>query len=114
MSKLHDTLNQQVREKCRACHNVCYVSADADGVAPPVAAEGYRCEGCEAAGYERYDFDKSLPRPDGEIIVQNSVPRDGAVLIDDTSEARPSDEPKSPDEPQGEQVEVSASPAEAE
>jgi hypothetical protein len=108
MSKLHDTLNQQVRQECRACHNVCFVSADADGVAPPVPAEGYRCEACEAAGYERYDFDKSLAPMDA------TEPTEATEQGEATgSEARPSDEPKSGDEPQGEVVEVTASPAEA-
>ena len=118
MSKLHDTLNQQVRQTCRACHNVCFVSADADGVAPPVPAEGYRCEGCEAAGYERPDFDKSLPSPEAAIAepVEPTPPTEPSEAPDPnepTSEARPSDEPKSADDPQGEVVEVAAAPAEA-
>jgi len=123
MSKLHDTLNQQVRQTCRACHNVCFVSADADGVAPPVPAEGYRCEGCEAAGYERPDFDKSLAPMDatepGEATeatgdtepIEATEPTEAT---DATSEARPSDEPKSADDPQGEVVEVTAAAPEAE
>jgi hypothetical protein len=117
MSKLHDTLSQQVRETCRACHNVCYVSADADGNAPPVPAEGYRCEGCDAAGYERYDFDKSLPRPEG-AVAEPTPPTNPEQPTEPTEptdgEARPSDEPKSAGEAaEGQVVEVSAPVVEA-
>ena len=89
-----------IRQTCRACHNICFTPEGSPAIGP----EGYRCEGCEAAGYERYDFDKSLPRPEGAIAEPEPEP---------PSEARPSDEPKSADEPQGEVVEVSAPAPEA-
>lgn len=114
--KTFDTINQQVRETCRACHNVCLVDADEGGVARPVPAEGFRCEGCEKAGYERYDFDKSLPRPEPPLdatpsesasvqdtgtpsiassIAAPGTPEGDAPAPEPASEARPSDEPKS-------------------
>ena len=92
-----------IRQTCRACHNICFTPEGSPAIGP----EGYRCEGCEAAGYERYDFDKSLPRPEPTDAT------DPEPLPDSPSEARPSDEPKSTDEPQGEVVEVSAPAAEA-
>lgn len=93
---IHNTNNQQVRETCRACHNICYVSADADGVAPPVAAEGYRCEGCEAANYERYDFDKSLPNPKDEYSTESTNPLEPPPPIDPNT---PTDIPEPPNAP---------------
>jgi hypothetical protein len=105
MSKLHDTLNQQIRHKCRACHNICFTP---DG-SPPEPAEGYRCEGCEAAGYERYDFDKSLPRPEA-AVAEPTPPTNPEQPIEPPSEARPSAEPKSTE---GEVVEVTAAAPEA-
>lgn len=46
----------QVRQVCRACHNVCFV---------PEGTEideqlGYRCEACEDADYERHHFDRTI------------------------------------------------------
>ena len=146
-----------IRQTCRACRNICFTPEGSPAIGP----EGYRCEACETAGYERYDFDKSLPRPEatepGEATEaaeatdateqseatgrMDAVPFDVASAeaaspaakaeeplgaspspdpaASDTSEARPSDEPKSGDgdstegDPQGEVVEVTAAPAEA-
>jgi hypothetical protein len=117
----HDTLTQQIRHQCRACHNICFTP---DG-GPPEPAEGYRCEGCEAAGYERYDFDKSQPRPEppldagsaeGASLAAEPEAAPGASPSQDPaenagSEARPSAEPKSADAENGEApVEQAAQP----
>jgi hypothetical protein len=100
-----------IRQTCRACHNICFTPEGSPAIGP----EGYRCEGCETAGYERYDFDKSLPRPEGATEpTPPPEPVQPTEPPDDASEARPSDEPKSADEAQGEQVEVSSAPPEAE
>jgi hypothetical protein len=77
-----------IRQTCRACHNICFTPEGS----PAIGTEGYRCEACEAAGYERYDFDKSLPRPEG-VTPEAAIAEPGEAP--DTSEARPSDEPKS-------------------
>jgi hypothetical protein len=108
-----------IRQTCRACHNICFTPEGSPATGP----EGYRCEACETAGYERYDFDKSLPRPEatepGEAT-DAAEPTDATEQGEATaSEARPSDEPKSGDgdstegDPQGEVVAVSSAPAEA-
>jgi hypothetical protein len=109
---IHNTNNQQVRHQCRACHNICFTP---DG-GPPEPAEGYRCEACEAAGYERYDFDKSLPNPNGEYSTDSTKPLDPTPPMDPTEPTeveQPAEEPKSTDEAKGEVVEVSSAAAEA-
>lgn len=80
------------RQVCRACNSVCFVQEGTE-----IPDEGYRCEACENANYERYSFDKSLPHPEpADPFVQpsedSSAPDSG-----ERSEARPSAEPKSPD-----------------
>ena len=109
-----------IRQTCRACHNVCFTPEGSPAIGP----DGYRCEACETAGYERYDFDKSLPRPEAtepgeatEATEATDATEQGEAT---ESEARPSDEPKSGDgdstegDPQGEVVEVTAAAPEAE
>lgn len=102
---------QLVRHECRACKNICFTP-----LGPKVPDEGYRCEACENANYERHDFDKSLPSPEAAIVepVEPTPPTDPNEPTDSTdSEARPSDEPKS-GATEGEVVQVGASAPEAE
>lgn len=109
-----------IRQTCRACHNICFTPEGS----PSIGREGYRCEACETAGYERRDFDKSLPPPhfDAEPVeaatpvakveeASGSSPSPDPVENAD-SEARPSVEPKSGNE--GELVETAAPAPEAE